>query len=101
MKVRFTPSARAEFLRAIAYIQTDDPLAAYRFLKKTEKILRNLGRFPHAGRAIPEFPDFPHREVIIPPYRFFYKTVKTIVWIVAVWHSARLPAVPPDVSGRG
>ena len=95
MKVRFTKSARDEFLRAIAYIQADNQLAARRFRQKAEKVLRNLGRFPKAGRIIPEFPEYPQRELIIPPYRFFYKVVGANVWIVAVWHSARIPGEPP------
>jgi hypothetical protein len=38
--------------------------------------------------------------VIISPYRFFYKIKGDVVWIVAVWHGARLPKQPsaaPDV----
>ena len=42
-----------------------------------------------SGRIIPEFPDLPHREVIISPYRFFYRVEKKTVWIVAVWHGAQ------------
>jgi hypothetical protein len=30
-----------------------------------------------------------HQEVIISPYRFFYRVEKKTVWIVAVWYSAQ------------
>jgi plasmid stabilization system protein ParE len=56
--------------------------------------LRRLEDFPESGRTIPEFPELPFREVIISPYRFFYKITGDVVWIVAVWHVAQLPKPP-------
>ena len=53
--------------------------------------LRRLEEFPESGRLIPEFPGLPHREVIVPPYRFFYRVIGKTVWIVAVWRSAQMP----------
>lgn len=94
MKVRFTPSARTQFLSALAYIRQDKPSAAVSFRDRTEKILRRLKNFPESGRIIPEFPELPYREVIILPYRFFYKIKADVVWIVAVWHGAQLPREP-------
>ena len=86
MKVRFIPSARAQFLSAIAYIRRDKPSAADRFRDRAEMLLRRLEASPESGRVIPEFPELPFREVIISPYRFFYKIKGDVVWIVAVWH---------------
>ncbi len=94
MKVRFTPSARAQFLSALAYIRRDKPLAAVRFRNRTETVLRRLEDFPESGRVIPEFPELAYREVIISPYRFFYRIKEDLVWIVAVWHGAQLPKEP-------
>jgi plasmid stabilization system protein ParE len=94
VKVRFTPSARTQFLSALAYIRQDKPSAAISFRDRTEKILRRLEDFPESGRIIPEFPELPYREVIISPYRFFYKIKADVVWIVAVWHGAQLPREP-------
>lgn len=94
MKVLFTPSARNQFLSALAYIRRDKPSAALNFRNKAETILRRLEVFPESGRLIPEFPELPYREVIVPPYRFFYKIKDHIVWIVAVWHGAQLPKEP-------
>ena len=91
MKVKFTPTARVQFLEGLEYIRQDSPNAAANFRKKSEVILRRLEEFPESGRSIPEFPGLPHREVIIPPYRFFYRVAGKTVWIVAVWHSAQLP----------
>lgn len=75
MQVLFTPSAREEFLEIIDLIRQDDrPMAAERFRKRCLKALQRLELFPESGRRIPEFPDFPHREVIVrresPIYKF-------------------------------
>ena len=94
MKVRFTPSGRIQFLQAMSYILQDNPQAARQFRNKAERVLRRLARFPQSGRRIPEFPDLPFREVIVPPYRFFYRLEGRTVWVVACWHGAQLPAEP-------
>ena len=96
MKVQFTPSARTQFLAAIAYIYRDSPSAAIAFRNKAEKTLSRLRKFPRSGRILPEFPDLPFREVLVPPFRFFYSIKANIVWIVAVWHGAQLLKEPSD-----
>ncbi len=94
MKVQFTPFARNQFLSALSYIKRDKTSAAISFREKAETILRRLETLPESGRIIPEFPELPYREVIVSPYRFFYKIKGNIVWIVAVWHGALLPKEP-------
>lgn len=94
MKILFTPTAREQFLAGLAYIRRDNPAAAAKFRQKAESVLRRLERFPKSGRPLPEFPDFPHREVIVPPYRFFYLVKGQTIWVVAVWHAAQLPDQP-------
>ncbi|HZS47462.1 MAG TPA: type II toxin-antitoxin system RelE/ParE family toxin [Blastocatellia bacterium] len=97
MKVQFTPFASRQFLSAIDYISSDNPDAAAELRRRAENILRRLEQFPKSGRIIPEFPDLPFREVIVPPYRFFYRVADEIVWIVATWHSAQVPSSPSDL----
>jgi len=91
---RFTPFARRDFLRAIERIREDNPRAARALRKQAARSLRRLERFPNSGRKIPEFPALPHREVVVPPYRFFYRAAGKTVWVVAVWHGAQLPDEP-------
>jgi plasmid stabilization system protein ParE len=98
MKVVFTPSARDQFLRALAYIRRDNPSAAVSFRQKAEKTLLRLREYPESGRTLPEFPDDHHREVIVAPYRFFYRVKDEVVWVVAVWHGAQLPGDPVEDS---
>jgi toxin ParE1/3/4 len=94
VKVLFTPAARKEFLAALAYIREDNPPAANRFRERAEQVLSRLAQFPESGRVIPEFPELPYREVVISPYRFFYRHVGESIWIVAVWHGAQLLKEP-------
>ena len=89
MEVRFTPSARLQFLEAVEYIRRDNPAAAEKFRQLAEKTLQRLENYPESGRLIPEFPELPHREVIIGPYRFFYRVDKKTVWVIAVWHGTQ------------
>jgi plasmid stabilization system protein ParE len=94
VKIVFTPSARDQFLHALAYIRRDKPSAAAAFRYKAEKTLSRLAKHPESGRVLPEFPDHPHREVVVPPYRFFYRIKGKVIWVVAVWHGAQLPGSP-------
>ena len=99
MKILFTPSARTQIISATNYIRNENPEAARRFRQRVESILRRLNKFPDSGRHIPEFPGVPHREIIVAPYRFFYRVVGKKIWVVAVWHGAQLPTVPKDIKG--
>jgi plasmid stabilization system protein ParE len=94
VRILFTPTGRKQFLAAIAFIYRESPAAAIAFRRKAEKVLSRLRKFPQSGRALPEFPDLPFREVIVNPYRFFYRIKEKTVWIVAVWHGAQLPEEP-------
>ena len=99
MRILFTPTGRRQFLEALAYIYRDKRAAATSFRKKAETTLSRLKEFPESGRLVPEFSDLPFREVIVRPYRFFYRIKDQTVWIVAVRHSAQLPQEPE--SGEG
>jgi toxin ParE1/3/4 len=81
-------------LAALEYIRRENPSAAFTFRQKAWETLSRLERFPESGRILPEFPDLPYREVIVTPYRFFYRVKGETVWIVAVWHGAQLPGLP-------
>jgi len=96
VRVRFTLSARDQFLEALEFIRRDRPSAARQFRERAELALRRLVDYPESGRSIPEFPELPHREVVVAPYRFFYRVEKKTVWVVAVWHGAQTSANPED-----
>jgi plasmid stabilization system protein ParE len=78
----------------LAYIANDNRAAAVRFRLRAARVLSRLKRFPRSARHLPEFPQLPHREVIVRPYRFFYRIRGNVVWVVAVWHGAQQPKRP-------
>ena len=99
MKVRFTPAGDRQCLDVIACSLADRPAATRRFHTRALKALSRLEKFPESGRRIPEFRGLPYREVIVRPYRFFYRTQGNTVWVVGVWHSAQLAAAPEVPEG--
>lgn len=100
MRVRFTPQAERQYLDALRYLRTKNPAGATTVQRRAEAVIDLLGDHPDAGHAIPEFPELPHRELPVPPYRFFHRVVDGTVWIVAVWHARRRPE-PPAAASRG
>jgi plasmid stabilization system protein ParE len=95
LRVRFTPAARTQFLAALESIRSDNPAQALR--DKAAASLSRLADFPESGRVLSEFPELPFREVVVAPYRFFYRVKADTVWVVAVWHGAQLPGEPDEV----
>jgi toxin ParE1/3/4 len=89
LQLKFTSSARSSFLEAIDYIKKENPKAAVLFKNKAEETLSRLVLFPESGRKVPDFPDLPFREVIVPPYRFIYRKKLDTVWIITLRHSSR------------
>ena len=100
MKTRFTPTARRQFLGALEHVQQENPAAAADTLERATSALMQLRDFPESGHSIPEFPDLPHREILVSPYRIFYRVTGDTVWVVAVWHGRQLPD-EPNVDVRG
>jgi len=73
--VRFTPQAERQYLERLGYILVKSPAGAETVQRRAEAAVAQLRAHPHSGHAIPEFPDLPHREVRVPPFRFFYRVV--------------------------
>lgn len=78
-----------------SWIATDNPAAARVQVRKILARARQLGRFPHSGRAVVEYDDPLIREVIEGSYRVVYRVRPDRVEVVAVLEGHRLPA-PPD-----
>jgi toxin ParE1/3/4 len=94
--VRFTPQAEQQYLGALRYLRTKSPAGAASVQRRAEAVIVQLRKHPHSGHAIPEFPELPHRELPVPPYRLFYRVAGDTVWIVGVWHARQLPDEPDD-----
>lgn len=98
-RIQFTHPAESQFLSALAYIRAERPSAARDFRNRAVSALANLIEFPESGRVIPEFPSLGFREVLVDRYRFFYKPLGDVIWVVGTWHDAQLPAEPSEPGG--
>jgi len=99
-RVRFTQQAERQYLEALRYINAKNPVGAVTVMRRAEAVVAQLREHPHSGHAIPEYPDLPHRELAVPPYRFFHRVGDDGVWITAVWHARQLPD-EPEQGARG
>jgi toxin ParE1/3/4 len=99
VKIRFANTAKISLHSAINFIHQDNPTAAANFLERVEKTLRRLEKYPESGRRIPEYPELPYRELLVLPYRFFYKIDGKTIFVVAVWHTAQIPIEPKKQKG--
>lgn len=94
MRVRFTPLADRQYLEALRYIRSKNPAGALTMMHRAEAVIAQLRLHPYSGHPIPEYPDLPHRELPVSPYRFFHRVVDDTVWITAVWHARQEPGRP-------
>ena len=74
------------------YIARDSLLYAKYQVESISASVERLRMFPESGRHLPEFPQLPHREVIVDNYRVIYRYDSGIdeLKIVAVVHGSRL-----------
>jgi len=100
MRVRFTQQAERQYLETLRYIASKNPAGAVTVMRRAEVVVAQLRAHPHSGHVIPEYPDLPHRELPVPPYRLFYRIGDDAVWITAVWHARQLPD-EPEPGARG
>ena len=72
------------------YIAKDSPAAANRLIQRIFKRLERIAMFPLSGGFIAEDSRQIYREVIQGNYRIIYRVSDDSVYIVAVYHAARL-----------
>jgi plasmid stabilization system protein ParE len=78
-------------LDAIAdYIALDKPEAARNLVKRIFEKVDSLKRFPRLGSCPPELPGMPYRQLVIPPYRVFYRTEQKRVLVLHVMRGEQL-----------
>jgi toxin ParE1/3/4 len=79
-----------EDLNEIAeYIALDKPSAAKRLVREVFSKVKRLENFPKSGRKPPELHKTIYREVIIPPFRVFYRIEEEKVFILYMMRSER------------
>lgn len=98
-RIEFTKPAEAQFLSALSYIRVERPSAAQEFRDRAVSNLARLIEFPESGRVVPEFPGLGFREVLVNRYRFFYKPLGEVIWVVGTWHDLQIPAQRSEPDG--
>ena len=84
--------ALAELEGIFDYIAADSRLYAQYTIQNIFKVSEILQTFPESGRNLPEFPNLPHRELLLGNYRIIYRYTadENSVKVVTVVHGSRL-----------
>jgi len=90
LKVQFTTRARREMREILGFIAQDNPKAASDLAKQIMEGVENKAQYPKSGRVIPEVPEHPARELVLPPCRIFYLTDKTTLYVLSISRSERM-----------
>ncbi len=100
MRIEWSEQALQDVGEIRGFIGRDAPIFAELFLDRIIEALEQLAAFPESGRVVPEFARPALREVIRGSYRIVYHVRRDAVYIVTVFHTARLLG-PERVSELG
>ncbi len=89
LKILFTDRALREMREILGFIAQDKPDAATALAGQIMKSLESKARFPKSGRRIPEAPEHPARELVLPPGRIFYITNDKTLHVLSLMRSER------------
>jgi addiction module RelE/StbE family toxin len=87
LPVSWAASARRDLREILDYIALDSPAMARAKLSVFEESVSELGSFPKKGRIVPELEKnniSTYRELILSPWRVFYKIENQNIFIMAV-----------------
>ena len=86
----WSPRAASHLEEICAYIAQDSPVYARIFARRVVSVVRDIPRFPKAGRMVPEYGNQDLRERLHAGYRIVYRVKPDIIEIAAICHGARL-----------
>ena len=83
LKLRLTQTASRRLDELLGFIAQDNPEAADKLSGAITAALERVAVFPASGRRIPEAPERPEREVVVPPcVRIFYRVAGKTLWVL-------------------
>ncbi|RMJ02946.1 Toxin RelE2 [Marinobacter litoralis] len=88
-KVIWTEPALQELDAIAEYIALDNPDAASQLVQEVFEKTERLEDFPQSGRIPPELPNSVYREVVVPPFRIFYREDEKRVLVLYVMRDER------------
>ena len=91
-EIIWSDDALVDLEKIYDFIARDSQLFARHQVESIHNSVGRLLKFPKSGRHLPEFPELPHREIIIGSYRVIYRfdSDQNVVIIVSVVHVRRL-----------
>ena len=86
-EVRWASTAERDLLGIVEYIATDDPCDALAVLARIRTATVRLDGSPRRGRIVPELREHGitrYREIVIRPWRVFYRVEESRVYVLSV-----------------
>ncbi len=90
-EIKWTEKASNHLKAIYEYIAKDSRVYAKRYVESLIASTKKLKRMPECGRSVPEFEDYPFREIIYRNHRIVYRIhgVEEHIEILAVIHGAQ------------
>lgn len=83
LRLHLTLTASRRLDDILGFIAQENVEAADKLSERIERALERVLSFPNLGRRIPEVPERPEREVVVPPcVRIFYRADSKNLWVV-------------------
>lgn len=85
--IRWATSAAEDLSEAADFLAQDSPSAAQRFVERVDHAVRQLSAYPTSGRVVSELDRHNitrYREIVISPWRLFYRHEPNTVYIIAI-----------------
>lgn len=89
-EIVWAPRALNDFEDLVLYISRDSQTRARRFASRLIVRIDAISSQPESGSLLPEDEKGVYRQIFQGAYRVIYRFDGSVVWIVAIHHSARL-----------
>jgi len=97
MNVHWTNHALNQLFEIYSYISQDSKFYATKVIDDLTKTSKNLEKYSHIGRKVPEINNDNIREIIHGHYRIIYKINEKRIDIIALIHTAQQFFVQPSM----
>lgn len=88
--ISWTDTAQSNLIEIKEYVSLDSPLQAELLIEGIFTKAQILLQFPEIGKRLKELPEKEYRELLYKSYRIIYKVEGGKVYILTIYHSARL-----------
>ena len=89
-KLTWSERAEADLVAIGDFISRDDPVAAYRWVRRLIATARAAARIPLGGRRVPELQRDDVREVFVKRYRIVYRVTDRQCIVLTVFEGHKL-----------